>query len=84
MAKSAYGPGIPADQPATVGPGPLAHKERDFFAQPNATNRGFYVGFSDSAGSFGEGLVGKDKGDRRTSMFAPQSGPVSFKLKGKR
>lgn len=83
MAKSAYGPGIPADQPATVGPGALARKERDFFADPSP-QRGFYVGFSDTAGSFGEGLAGKDKGNRRPSLFAPQTGLVSFKLKGKR
>ncbi len=84
MAKSNYGPGIPADTPATQGPQDVAHREAAFFAQPS-NERGIYVGFSDSAGSFGEGNAGASRGGRRPSMMQPQTtGPVSFKLKGRR
>lgn len=78
MAKSNYGPGIPADQPATQGPGSVSHREKDFFAQPSL-DRGIYVGFNDSAAEFAK------KGDRRNLMTGGQpEGPKSFRVKGKR
>lgn len=82
MAKSNYGPGIPADQPATVGPGDLVRREREFFADSGSGDRGIYVGFSDSTGSFGEGGAGNSRGGRRPSMTGGQlPTPPSFKLK---
>jgi hypothetical protein len=77
MAKSNYGPGIPADQPAELGNG-LTRRESEFFADASET-RGIYAGFSNSAPLFSA------KGDRRETMTNGQTqGSVPFRVKGRR